>query len=134
MKSNILGGLFVLLGILWIVGATHFLFTDFLPVDLQNSQAWAQQVYFPASSISTVLYLGFLLAWVLYSFNSRFTSSVKPKQPSPFGFFCLSRPSSAILLHWSCAFNSSPLWVRAANNFWEEAWLSIRPLMNFLFL
>lgn len=80
MKSKyFFGGLFVLLGILWIVGATHFLITDVFPVQLQDPLAWAQQVYFPASSISTVLYLGFLLAWVFYSFNSRFTSSSKAK-------------------------------------------------------
>ena len=56
----------------------HFLITDF-PCPAPEPLAWAQQVYFPASSLSTVLYLGFLLAWVFYSVNSRFTSSSKAK-------------------------------------------------------
>ena len=37
MKSKyFFGGLFVLIGVLWIVGATHFLITDVFPVQLQD--------------------------------------------------------------------------------------------------
>lgn len=73
------GGLSVLFGILWIVGITHWLITDVLPVQLQDRIAWAEQVYFPVSSLSTLLYLGFLFAWIFYSFNSRFRSSSSAK-------------------------------------------------------
>jgi len=76
MKSKyFFGGLFILLGIVWISGITHFLITNVLPVQLQDPTAWAQQVYFRASSLSTLFYLGFLFAWVTYSFNSRYKNS-----------------------------------------------------------
>ena len=95
-----LGGLFVLVGILWIVGITHFLITDVLPVQLQDPVAWAQQVYFRASSISTVLYCCFLLVWVIYSFNSRNTSSniAKTKFTIWLGLFIAAIISNIIIL------------------------------------
>ncbi len=80
MKSKyFFGGFFVFLGIVWTVGIMRFLITDVYPVELQDPLAWAQQVYFPASAISTLLYLAFLFAWIFYSLNSRFRSSANAK-------------------------------------------------------
>lgn len=74
------GGLAIALGVIWMAGITHALITDFLPVALQNPQAWAQQVYFPSSIVSTILYLGFLAAWIFYSLNQRFRSCADAKK------------------------------------------------------
>lgn len=101
MKSRfIFGGIFVCLGIIWIVGITHYLIVEVLPVQLQSPQAWAEQVYFPASSISTLIYLGFLFSWIYYSFNSRFTSSSNAKSSISLWFilFIISIISNIIVL------------------------------------
>ena len=80
MKSKyFFGGLFIFIGIVWIIGVTQFLITDVYAAELQFPSAWAVQVYFPAGAISTLLYLGFLFAWIIYSFNSRFRSSGKAR-------------------------------------------------------
>jgi hypothetical protein len=80
MKPRYLfGGLFVLIGIFWITGITQLLITSVLPVQLRNPEAWAQQIYFPASAISTILYLSLLFAWIFYSAKARFASSSQAK-------------------------------------------------------
>lgn len=81
MKARyLLGGLAIAFGVIWMTGITHALITDVLPVALQNPQAWAQQVYFPSSAVSTILYLGFLVAWIYYSFNQRCKSCSDAKK------------------------------------------------------
>lgn len=76
----VVGGLAVAVGVFFIMVITNALITDVLPVALQNPQAWAQQIYFPSSAVSTVLYIGFLLAWVNYSYNRRCKSCAEAKQ------------------------------------------------------
>ena len=80
MKPRYLFGvLFIAIGIGWIVGITQILITSVLPVQLQSPQAWAQNIYFPASAVSTILYLTFLFAWIFYSAKARFSSSSQAK-------------------------------------------------------
>lgn len=80
MKPRYLvGGLLVFLGIVWIVGVTRLLITDFLDVQVRDLVAWADQIYFPASSWSTFFYIVFLLAWIFYSTKARFSSSSQAK-------------------------------------------------------
>lgn len=80
MKPRYLFGvLFIAIGIAWIVGITQILITSVFPVELQNPQAWAQNIYFPASAVSTILYLAFLFAWIFYSAKARFSSSSQAK-------------------------------------------------------
>ncbi|WP_255002199.1 hypothetical protein [Cyanobium sp. HWJ4-Hawea] len=62
------------------MGITFGLITDVLPVSLQSPAAWAQQIYFPASAVSTLLYVGFLLAWVNYSYNKRCANGKEAQQ------------------------------------------------------
>jgi hypothetical protein len=82
-----LGALAVALGIIWIVGITHTLITDVFSVNLQNPAAWADQIYLPSSVFSTLLFLGFLLAWIYYTFSSRFKRCLDAKQT--FGLWTL---------------------------------------------
>ena len=80
MKSRyFLGGFFVFIGIVWTVGIMQFLIINVYDTQLQNPSAWASQVYLPAGAISTLLYLGFLFAWIFYSLNSRFRSSANAR-------------------------------------------------------
>ena len=79
-KRYFVGGLTIAFGVFWIMVITFGLITDVLPVSLQNPAAWAQQIYFTASAISTLLYLGFLLAWVYYSYNRRCANCAEAKQ------------------------------------------------------
>lgn len=101
MKARyIAGGLAVVLGVVWTMGITHLLITDIFPVSLQFPGEWAQQVYFPSSAVSTVIYLGFLLAWVYYSYNRRCKSCSETKQTLGFwlGLFAMSVASNIISL------------------------------------
>lgn len=61
------------------MGITYGLITDVLPVSLQRPDEWAQQIYFPASAVSTLIYVGFLLAWVYYSYNRRCANCAEAK-------------------------------------------------------
>jgi hypothetical protein len=67
----IAGGLLTAIGVFWMTGITYFLIADLLPVSLQSPAQWAQQVYLPSGALSTIIYLGFLLAWVYYTHNRR---------------------------------------------------------------
>ena len=81
MKERyVTGGLTIAFGVFWIVGITFGMITDVLPVSLQHPLAWAQQIYLPASAVSTLLYIGFLLAWVYYSYNKRCANSLEARQ------------------------------------------------------
>ena len=81
MKARyVAGGLAIAFGVVWIMVITIGLITDVLPVSLQNPVAWAQQIYFPAGAVSTLLYVGFLLAWVYYSYNRRCKNCAEAKQ------------------------------------------------------
>lgn len=84
------------------MGITHLLITDVLPVSLANPQAWAQQIYFPSSALSTLLYIGFLFAWIYYTYNQRCKSSQEAKQTislwlSLFGMSVVSNIVSLVL-------------------------------------
>ena len=76
----IAGGLAIAIGIVWITGVTYTLISDILPVSLAAPTQWAQQVYLPSGALSTILYLGFLLAWIYYSYNRRCKSCIETKQ------------------------------------------------------
>ena len=76
-KKHYAGALSITIGVIWIMAITFVLITDILPVSLQNPSAWAQQIYFPASAISTILYIAFLLTWIYYSFNRRCKNSAE---------------------------------------------------------
>lgn len=78
-KKYLAGGIAIALGVIWITGITYSLITSFLPVSLPNPEAWAQQIYFPSSTVSTLLYIFFLLAWVFYSHTKRCKSSADAK-------------------------------------------------------
>ena len=86
----IAGAIAIAIGIFWIVGITRFLITDILPVQLKFPTAWADQIYFPASALSTLLYLAFLGAWIYYSYNSRFKSSEEAKNTISLWFSILA--------------------------------------------
>ena len=101
MKARyIAGGLAVVLGVIWIMGVTHFLIVNILPVALKDPAAWADQIYFPSSAVSTVIYFGFLLAWVYYSYNRRCKSCSEAKQTLGLwlGLFGMSVASNIISL------------------------------------
>ena len=81
MKARyVAGGLAIAFGVIWIMGITFGLITDVLPVSLERPVEWAQQIYFPASAVSTLIYVGFLLAWVYYSYNRRCANCSEAKQ------------------------------------------------------
>ena len=81
MKTRyLLGSLAITLGIFWIMLVTSFMIANVLPVALQAPEQWAQQIYLPSASLSTVVYLGFLLAWIYYSFNKRCKNCLEAKQ------------------------------------------------------
>ena len=79
-KRQIAGGLAISLGIIWIMAITFVALTNFLPVQMKDVIAWAEQVYFPASAVSTIFYIGFLLSWIWYSFNRRCKNSAEVKK------------------------------------------------------
>ena len=81
MKARyVAGGLTIAFGVFWIMAVTFGMITDVLPVSLQDPPAWAQQIYLPASAVSTLLYIVFLLAWVYYSYNRRCANCLEAKQ------------------------------------------------------
>jgi hypothetical protein len=81
MKARyVAGGLAIAFGVIWIMGITFGLITNVLPVSLQNPDAWAQQIYFPASAVSTLLYVGYLFAWVYFSYNRRCANYAEAKK------------------------------------------------------
>lgn len=80
MKARyVVGTIAIAVGVIWIMGVTRALITDVLPVSLKDPGSWADQVYFPSSAVSTLLYAGFLLAWLYYSYNKRCKSSEEAK-------------------------------------------------------
>jgi hypothetical protein len=96
------GGLAITVGVIWITGITYALITDVLPVSLQNPQAWAQQIYLPSSAVSSLVYVGFLMAWIFYTYNRRCKNSDEAKQTislwlSLFGMAVISNIISLIL-------------------------------------
>jgi len=94
MKARyIAGGLAITFGVIWIMGITFGLITDVLPVSLQRPAEWAQQIYFPASAVSTLLYVGFLMSWIYYSYNRRCSNCAEAKQTIS---ICLSLFAMAI--------------------------------------
>lgn len=103
MKTRYIAGVIALvLGVFWITGVTHFLIVNIMPVSLQFPAAWADQIYLPSSAVSTVIYFGFLLAWVYYSYNRRCKSCSEAKQTlglwlSLFGMSVASNIISLIL-------------------------------------
>lgn len=81
MKARyVAGGLAIAFGVIWIMGITFGLITNLLPTSLQYPDVWAQQIYFPASAVSTLLYVGFLSAWIYYSYNRRCANCAEAKQ------------------------------------------------------
>jgi len=88
-KKHYAGALSITIGVIWIIAITFILITDILPVSLQNPSAWAQQIYLPASAISTILYIAFLLTWIYYSFNRRCKNSAEANQTTSLWFILL---------------------------------------------
>lgn len=96
----IAGGMAIAFGIIWITVVTYTLISDILPVSLQDPARWAQQVYLPSGALSTIMYLGFLLAWVYYSYNRRCKSCNEANQSLGlwFSLFGMSIASNAVSL------------------------------------
>jgi len=96
----IAGGLAVALGVIWMTVITHSLITNILDVSLQDPAQWAQQVYLPAGVLSVIIYIGFLLAWIYYSYNCRCKSCIEAKQTISLwiSLFCMSIVSNVFSL------------------------------------
>jgi len=97
-KKHYAGAFTIAIGVIWIMGITFALITDVLPVSLQNPSAWAQQIYFPASAISTILYIAFLMTWIYYSFNRRCKNSEEAIQTTSLWFTLLGMAVSCNII------------------------------------
>lgn len=97
-KKHYAGAFSIAFGVIWIMLITFALITDVLPVSLQYPSAWAQQIYFPASAISTTLYIAFLLTWIYYSFNKRCKNSAEAIKTTRLWFSLLGMAISSNIL------------------------------------
>ena len=73
------GGASVIVGVFWISAFTFFLLTSVLPVQLMHPNIWSEQVYLPAASVSTILYVVLLTCWIFFTTRQRCDSSAEAR-------------------------------------------------------